>query len=106
MRYHHHISEEAMLGAARALLKFSREHGHAPGALAPLEACISALERGDFQAAISEFERMSFGGMGRFDDWFVPTVYEHEDAAYVQAVFEALVERFHRLFRTASGNAA
>lgn len=95
-----------MLGAARALLKFSREHGHAPGALAPLEACISALERGDFRTAISEFERMSFGGMGRFDDWFVPVIYEHEDEAYVQAVFEALVERFHRLFRTASGNAA
>jgi hypothetical protein len=105
MRYHHHVSEDAMLGAARALLKFSREHGHTPGALAPLEACISALERGDFRTAISEFERMSFGGMGRFDDWYPPVIYEHEDEAYVQTVFEALVERFHRLFRAAAGKA-
>lgn len=95
-----------MLRAALALLKFSREHGHAPGSLVPLEACVSALERGEFRTAIREFERMSFGGMGRFDDWFVPVVYEHEDGTYVQAVFEALVERFHRLFHAASGKAA
>jgi len=38
---------------------------------------------------------MSFGGMGRFDDWFPLVVYEHEDGDYVWAVFEALVERFH-----------
>lgn len=106
MRYHHNVSEDSMLSAARALLKFSREHAHAPGAVAPLEACVSALESGDFRTAIREFERMSFGGMGRFDDWFPPVVHEHEDEAYVQAVFEALVERFYRLFRTAAGAAA
>ncbi len=94
-----------MLRCARALLKFSREHGHAAGALAPIQACISALESGNFSRAIEEFERMSFGGMGRFDDWFPPVVYEHEDGDYVWAVFEALVERFHRLFRTAAGKA-
>jgi len=105
-RYHHHVSEADMLSAARSLLKFSREHGHASGALVPLAACVAALEHGDFRAAIREFERMSFGRMGCFDDWFPPVVYEHEDETYVQAVFEALVERFHRLLRTASGKAA
>ena len=92
-----------MLSAARALLKFSRERGHAAGAIVPLEACVAALESGDIKAAIREFDRMSFGGMGRFDDWFPPAIYDHEDEAYVQAVFEALVERFCRLFRTAAG---
>ena len=92
-----------MLRAAQALLKFSREHGQPSRALVPLETCISALEQGDFRTAIQEFERMSFGGMGRFDDWYPPVVYEHEDEASVQTVFEALVERFQRLFHTASG---
>ena len=106
MRYHHNVSEDSMLAAAQALLKFSCEHSHPPGGLDPLEACVSALLSGNFKSAVAEFDRMSFGGMGRFDDWFPPVIYEHEDETYVQAVFEALVERFARLFRTAAGRAA
>jgi hypothetical protein len=100
-KLHHHVSED-MLRSARALLKFSREHGYSCGGLAPLQSCIAALESGDFSSAIKEFERMPFG-KGSFDDWFPPVVYEHEDGDYVWAVFEALVERFYRLFRTAVG---
>lgn len=105
MRYHHNISEDLILDAARALLKFSRDHGHVPGAIAQLEACVSALQSGDFRGAFREFDRMSFGRMGSFDEWFPSVIHDHEDGPYVWTVYRALVERFVRLFRTAAGKA-
>jgi len=105
-RYHHHVSEDTMQTAARALLKFCRDHQYPEGGLVHLQGCVSALEIDDFRTALTHFGRMSFGGMGRFDDWFPPVIYEYEDEAYVTAVFEALVERFYRLFRTAAGQSA
>lgn len=92
-----------MLGAARALLKFCRDHQYPEGGLVHLQGCVTALESSDFKTSLTHFGRMSFGGMMRFDDWYPSVVYEYEDGAYVTAVFEALVERFCRLFHTAAG---
>jgi hypothetical protein len=100
-RYHNHVAEDALLGATRALLKFCRDHQYPEGGLKDLLECQTALEGEDFGLALFHFKRMSFGGMGRFDDWWPPVVSEQEDEAYVATVFEALVERFCRLFRAA-----
>ena len=105
MRYHHHVSEYTMLTAARALLKFCRDHQYPAGGLVDLEACVTALESGEFRATVTSFRRIPFGGNGCFNNWCPPVVYEHEDRVYVSAVFDALCERFHRLFRTAAGDA-
>ena len=102
-RYHHHISEAAILESARSLLKFCREHQYEPGYLVFLKDGITALEQDNFPEAMTQFQRIPFGGMGCFNDWYPPVIYDHENPAYVEEVFTALTERFCRLIMTAAG---
>ena len=87
-------------------MKFCRDHQYSAGGLVHLQACIAALEADDFRTAVSHFRSIPLGGMGCFNDWFPPVIYKHESSDYVSAIFDSLVERFVRLFRTASGEPA
>jgi hypothetical protein len=83
------------LRATKALIKFCEEHGRID--LRYLHACQSALEGGDVLKAVEAYGQVPLGGMMRFDDWFPPVIFPHENREYVWAVFEALVERWSRL---------
>jgi hypothetical protein len=80
--------------ATRALLKFCQEHqGVAANAV---QLCLQALESGNYAESKKTFKAIHFGANGSFD-WFPPVVFSNENAVYVQAVYDALVERWHRL---------
>lgn len=103
-KYYHQVSHDDLLRATRALLKFCRDHKYPEGGLEHLAACVAALEADDFRAAVTHFRAIPLGGMGCFNDWFPPVVYEHEDGDYVWVIFSALLERSIRLMRTAAGD--
>ena len=102
-RYYNHVSHEDLLRETRAILKFCRDHQYPERGLEHIKACEAALESGDFRSAIKHFEALPLGGMGCFNDWFPPVVFEHENDDYVWTVFMALLERWCRLMMTASG---
>ena len=64
-----------------------------------VRSCLVALEREDIRAAIDQFQRIALGGMGCFNDWFPPVIFEHETPEYTSAVFDALVTRWSFLMR-------
>ena len=82
--------------ATRALLKFCDDHGNTVAAIQDLRACLKALEAGERSNAVAAFRRVTIGPHG-FADWFPPAVGPIETEEYSWAVFEALVERWHRL---------
>src|SRR5213075_3218839 len=97
-KYYHHVTHALLLQSTKALSKFVREH---EGVQSPfLNDIVTHLEAGDLQKAYKRFKTAHFGAYG-FNDWFPPVVFDHEDADYVQAVFESLTERWARLMRTA-----
>jgi hypothetical protein len=99
-KYYHHVGHTMLLQSTKALAKFVREHD---GIQLPFLNEITAfLEAGDFQMAYKRFNAAHFGAHG-FNDWFPPIIFEHEDADYVQVVFESLTERWARLMRAAGG---
>lgn len=100
-RYYNHVSHSLLLITTRAVRKFVQEHDGA--GVAFLDEILALLEADDFEGASRVFKAMSFGKMG-FDDWFPPVKFSNEDPEYVQVVFDALVERWYRLVRTASGD--
>jgi hypothetical protein len=100
--YHNDVSDALLLQTTRALTKFVREHD---GVQLPfLERMVALLEAGGFDDVAKQFKKVHFGAYG-FGDWFPPVVFPHEDADYVQAVFESLVERWSRLMTAAVGGA-
>lgn len=102
-RYYHHVSHDGLLRVTRALLKFCRDHRYPESGLSAIQACEAALSADDFSTAVKHFETVRLGGMGCFNDWFPPIVFEHEDIDYVWVLFDALLERWVRLMRTAAG---
>ncbi len=82
--------------ATRALLKFCDDHGNTVAAVQDLRACLTALEAGERSNAVAAFRRVPLGKDG-FGDWFPPSISPAETGDYSWAVFEALVERWHRL---------
>ena len=98
--YHHHIRHEDLTRTLRALVKFCRDHDHT--ALTSLQGILDALEQGDFETASRRYQSLP-SGPWCWDDWFPPVVYDHEDGDFVWTVFQALVERWHRMMRTAIG---
>ena len=92
----YHSAYTPSLQAARALLKFCEDHQR-PYPL--LNDCIAALETGDRLATTRAMSKIPFGGMGTFNDWIPPVVFEHETGDYVWTVFEALTERWYRLMK-------
>lgn len=100
---HHHVDHTLLLQTTRALAKFVREHDGVQ--LSFLNEIVAHLEAGDFQNAYKRFKTAHFGAYG-FNDWFPPVAFAHEDADYVQAVFESLTERWARLMRAAGGESS
>ena len=82
--------------AIRALLKFCDDHGNTVTAIQDLRLCLAALEVGEKSNAVAAFRRVPMCKDG-FGDWFPPAVGPMETEEYSWAVFEALVERWHRL---------
>jgi hypothetical protein len=88
---------EVVISATKALLKFCRDHQCSEGRAVILQNCFDALKKHDIGEAMRHFKALPRGGMGTFDDWWPPVIFTHEDANYVNAVFEALTERWSRL---------
>ena len=82
--------------ATRALLKFCEDHGNTHSALRHLRACLAALEAGECTNAVAEFQSVPMC-KDRFGEWWPPAVSPTETEEYSWAVFEALIERWHRL---------
>ena len=82
--------------ATRALLKFCDDHGSDVAAVKDVRMCLVALELGEKSNAVAAFQRVPMSKDG-FGDWFPPAVGPIETGEYSWAVFEALVERWHRL---------
>jgi hypothetical protein len=101
-RYYNNVSHDDLLSSSRALMKFCREHRYPEGGLVRLQECIAALEADNFREAANCFRSIPLGGMGCFNDWFPPVIYDHENSDYVTVIFDSLLERCARLFRTAS----
>jgi hypothetical protein len=85
--------------ATRALIKFCSEHGDEFPALTNLKECLIALDRGQVKEAVECYKKVPLGGMGCFNDWLPPVVYEHETLEYNQAVFEALTTQWSLMMR-------
>lgn len=101
-RYYNHVSHSLLVTTTRAMRKFVQEH---EGVQTPvLDKILASLEADDFKAASKLFKTIHFGAYG-FGDWFPPVKFANEDQEYVQVVFEALVERWHRLMKSAAGEA-
>ena len=84
--------------ATRALLKFCADHGYTHSALAEVQASLAALEVGEKSNAVAAVKRIWMGKEG-FDDWWPQAASPAETEEYAGAVFEALVERWHRLMK-------
>ncbi len=104
--YHNNVSTDDMSDATATLLKFCREHGYPAAGLSLVDACARALAVGDVPSAIHHFRAVPLGGMGCFNDWVPDTVYKHETRQSVCITFDALLERWSRLMRTAAGQSA
>ncbi len=81
------------------MAKFCLDH-HSDVKLFP--DILAFLEADDFKSAISLL-RSHPPGPFSWNDWFPPVAFDHEDKEYVWVVWEALVERWYRLMRTAAG---
>ena len=88
---------EAQLSATNALVKFCEEHKYKDERMVNLVACQKALESKAINKAVEEYKKIPLGGNGCFNDWWPDSVYEYETEQYVEAVFQALVERWSRL---------
>jgi hypothetical protein len=85
--------------AARALIKFCKDHDYDYPAISDLHRCLKALEFGNIKAAVEAYQKVPLGGMGCFNDWLPPVVFSNETPEYVQAVFEALTSQWSLLMR-------
>lgn len=83
--------------ATKALVKFCEDHGYVSTYVDSLRKCLAALDEKDIASAVKHFRDVPLGRMGCFDDWFPRAAGKHESDEYACAVFEALVERWHRL---------
>jgi hypothetical protein len=69
------------------LLQFCRDH---KGYTTPLEKCLTALQAGDVEGAVTIYRSIPLGGTnGCFDDWFPPAL--ASDSLNPWVVFFALV---------------
>lgn len=104
--HYHNVGNRALIASTRALLIFCRSHGRAEGLyIDAIGKCLDALKNEDFRNAYAHFREVHFGGMGTFMDWWPDVVYLNEDPEYVDTVFKALCERWHRLMHAANGDA-
>ncbi len=93
------VGTRGQINATRALLKFCREHGHAPYWIKCLEECLIALEDRNSEAVRDIRERFARAGMGSYLDWFPDVIFPHEDADYVEAVWYGLDGYWREMMR-------
>ena len=91
------IYVHAQVRASYALLKFCVDHERDDEWVEHIRTCHKALGTGDIEKAYESFTKVPFGGMGCFNDWFPPVIFDHEDRAYVSTVFESLCANWTRL---------
>src|SRR2546423_12890857 len=85
--------------ATRALLKFCIDHNCEDPSLVHIRDCLSALETGERSNATESYKKVYLGKDG-FGDWWPPVTAPSESEEYVTVVFNALVERWHRLMES------
>ncbi|MCU7845076.1 MAG: hypothetical protein KZQ93_14700 [Candidatus Thiodiazotropha sp. (ex Monitilora ramsayi)] len=95
---------DSQLRATNALVKFCEEHDYKDERMSHLKACLKALETKAINKAVEEYRKIPLGGNGCFNDWWPDSVYEHETEEYVEAVFQALIERWSRLMKKGLGD--
>jgi len=95
---------DSQLRATNALVKFCEEHDYKDERMRYLIACQKALESKAINKAVEEYRKIPLGGNGCFNDWWPDSVYEHETEEYVNAVFQALMERWSRLMQLSVGH--
>ena len=93
---------EFQRSATYALLKFCQERNRQCKWVRVIQHCFDELERGDVEKAFRHFRKVPLGGMGCFNDWYPPVIFDHEDKDYVHDVFDALCERWSRLMALAA----
>jgi len=80
------------LSATRALLKFCRDHSvHDTD---EIERCLASLEAGEWSSAVRHATSRKLFGMCSFTDGQIYPAFPHEDTAYVNTVFHALVKEY------------
>ena len=93
------IGTPGQIKATKALLKFCREHRHAPFWIQSLEACVTALEEEKEEEVREIRSRFARAGMGSYLDWFPEVVFPHEDSEYVEAVWHGLDSYWREMMR-------
>ena len=93
------VGTPGQIRATKALLKFCREHRHAPYWIESLEACLIALEKKNEEDVRAIRARFSGGGMGSYIDWYPEVVFPHEDAEYTEAVWHGLDSYWREFMR-------
>jgi hypothetical protein len=93
------VGTPGQIKATRALLKFCREHHHAPYWIKSLEECLAALEEKKGEEARNIRERFARAGMGSYLDWYPDVVFPHEDYDYVEAVWHGLDGYWREMMR-------
>jgi hypothetical protein len=100
-QYYNHVSLHELVLETRALLKFCAEHRPGDSAIVPIVEISKSLEAGNFEAAAARFHVLP-SGKDCWTDWFPTSSYEREEREYLDVVFKALAERWHRLKSTAT----
>jgi hypothetical protein len=85
------------LAATKALLKFCRDH-HVSDTGA-IEQCLDSLDTRDWESAVRHATSQKLFGMGSLADGQVEPAFPHEDVAYVNAVFHALIKEYANAIR-------
>jgi hypothetical protein len=101
-RCYNHVNHTLLLSTTRAVRKFVHEHNGVQ--LPVLDEILALFEADDFNGASKLFKTIHFGAYG-FGDWFPAVKFANEDQEYCQVVWDSLVERWHRLMKTAAGDA-
>ena len=87
------------LKVTRELLKFCSDHAMPDPYLSELKACLSALEQKDMGRVSQQVQFLSHAGMGSFLDWVPTATFEHEDAEYVDTIWQALLGHWLAIMR-------
>ena len=95
----HSIGTPGQIKATKALLKFCREHHHAPIWIQSLSDCLVALEQKDEVRVRELVDRFNRAGMGSYHDWYPDVVFPNEDDDYVVTLWLGLHGYWHEMMR-------
>lgn len=87
---HFPYGNQGALRATKALLKFTRDHGHAPFWVTQLEEALTAVEAEDAGTLKINYELFSRAGMGSYLDWYPTPIEPYENDEYAETIWWAL----------------